>query len=123
MALLPLTLDRSLPDHLPSLYDSPSEDFYTGNENKLPLFSDIQLLQQQKKNPHSRLNQAFVSPSKSYYSNHTKPKHKRSKPSLNVKSRPTDFRAQKHKCHDRRYDGVVPGQAEHWEITEEFKSL
>lgn len=43
--------------------------------------------------PHSRLNQAFVSPSKSYYYSHTKrTTHKRSRPVLKVKSRPTDFR-------------------------------
>lgn len=49
------TLDRTLPDRSPSSYDSPSEDFYTGNENKLPLFSDIRLPQ----NRRSQLNRAF----------------------------------------------------------------
>lgn len=66
------TLDHSLPDHLPSLYDSPSEDFYMGNENKLLLFSDIRLQQKKRKQLHSRGNHAFVFPSKSYYCRHTK---------------------------------------------------
>lgn len=64
------TLDRSLPDHLPSLYDSPSEDFYTGNENKLPLFSDIRLL------PFNVWIRLLSPPVKSYYNSHTKLKHK-----------------------------------------------
>lgn len=40
-----------------SLRDSPPEDFYTGNENKLPLFSSIKLLQ---KSPFTAESQGFT---------------------------------------------------------------
>lgn len=50
------TFDRSLPDQLPSLCDSPSRGcilffifFNAGNENKPPLFSRHQITEEEKK--------------------------------------------------------------------------